>query len=531
MLPADHRARRAAHAGGSTSPSPTLVPLDLDDDLHLDAAGNPDPHHRASVDLSLLPKTAQRGHGSAAPVSSLRKLLRTATTSPNRRRALLSTVAALVVLLVLFAAMSAPSSSTPSATANDPAGLADATPSEAAVPPFAAPTGAVLADGDSDAADPAEVVVPLVDSNIEWFPPVAPVELDETDGDDDSESEPAPEEVDRAATAVASTDVFHHYRSRADPDVFFLDSDPTNIEPLGTERKLGLVVVPAGQTSKRRVNKLIHQFGLDNFAFLLCLWDNSTWTEFDWYPKVTTVRARGQAKFWFVKRFVPPEVALAYDYIWMLDDDMSIDLGWDPVDATEAMKKYNVHFAQSALTMGEHFDQGQIEKRVPLFAVGHWTNFIEMMAPIVSRGAYACAWTLIPWDTSSSWGVDNMLYPVCSSIGYCRFSILDAFPMKHLDTKTFVGSIDKKVREAKATGDLIDWFCAHVQSGLLGGGSWAAAVRSAFCARLQRRDVFHEYLSFGEMRPRHAARQDTCFEEPGEMGEMSSVPWWYPRMV
>ncbi|KAJ3362028.1 hypothetical protein GGF31_001830 [Allomyces arbusculus] len=539
MLPADHRARRAAHAGGSTSPSPTLVPLDLEDDLHLDAAGNPvdgTPARGGSLDLSLLPKTAPRGHASAAPSSPLRKLLRNATSGPHRRRALLSAVAALIVLLVVLAATSAPSStSTPAATAND---LAGATPSAVAEPPFAVPTGAVSADGDSDAAaapsppaEPVEVVVPLVDPNVEWFPPAAPAESDETD-DGSDEFEPMQEEqVDRAATAVASTDVFHHYRSRADPDVFFLDSDPTNIEPLGTERKLGLVVVPAGQSSKRRVNKLIHQFGLDNFAFLLCLWDNSTWTEFDWYPKVTTVRARGQAKFWFVKRFVPPEVALAYDYIWMLDDDMSIDLGWDPVDATEAMKKYNVHFAQSALTMGEHFDQGQIEKRVPLFAVGHWSNFIEMMAPIVSRGAYACAWTLIPWDTSSSWGVDNMLYPVCSSMGYCRFSILDAFPMKHLDTKTFVGSIDKKVREAKATGDLIDWFCAHVQSGLLGGGSWAAAVRSAFCARLQRRDVFHEYVSFGEMRPRHAARQDTCFEEPGEMGEMVSVPWWYPRMV
>ncbi|KNE65461.1 hypothetical protein AMAG_11084 [Allomyces macrogynus ATCC 38327] len=339
------------------------------------------------------------------------------------------------------------------------------------------------------------------------------------------ESYPVGNDTKSASTA----DVVHYYRSRIDASFAHMEHGMGHLEAHAqpVTRKLGLVVVPAGEHAKRRVDRLVAQFGLDQFTFLLCVWDNSTWDEFAWARNVTVVRARGQTKMWFVKRFVPPEVVQNYDYVWLLDDDMAIDMNWSPVDATHVMKAYNVHFAQPSLTFGSHFLQAKIQRRVPLYKVGHWANFVEVLAPIISRGAYACAWQLIPSDTHSSWGVDNLFYPACGVIGYCRFAILDAFPMAHLDTKSFSGAMRTKLDELRATKEALDGFCTDVRAGHGPNGT----VPRAFCDRLARRNVFREYETFAEMRPADTVESVKCFEEPGVMGRMTAVPWWYARVV
>ncbi|KNE64728.1 hypothetical protein AMAG_10078 [Allomyces macrogynus ATCC 38327] len=377
----------------------------------------------------------------------------------------------------------------------------------------------------------------------------------ELDIDDPVPAPPAPPAL------LVPHDQIHFYRSRIDPGFAFLEPRIVGLEPGFTRasmsdaanddgstarkvdhvpvpsRKLGLVAIPVGETAKFRIDTLVRQFGLEQFAFMLFIWDQSDWSKFPWFANVTAIRVARQAKFWYAKRFIPPEVALHYDYIWLLDDDMVLDFEWSPVNATETMRRYNVHFAQSALTVGEHFDQGAIEKRVEEFAVGHWTNFVEMMGPIISRGAYWCAWTLTPWDTSSSWGVDNSFYPVCSGLGYCRFAVLDAYPMKHLDTRTFVGEVDKKLREVEASHkQFLDW-CADVRktaSPDTKEGYFALDV----CRRLAMRDPFGNYVTFREMTPADADVEEggweTCFESAEVLkggAEMWAVPWWQVRVV
>ncbi|KAJ3362138.1 hypothetical protein GGF32_006423 [Allomyces javanicus] len=293
-------------------------------------------------------------------------------------------------------------------------------------------------------------------------------------------------------------------------------------------RKLGLVAVPVGESAKSRIDTLVHQFGLDRFAFMLFIWDHSDWSEFPWFAHVTAIRVARQAKFWYAKRFIPPEVALHYDYIWLLDDDMVLDFAWDPVNATETMRRYNVHFAQPALTIGTHFDQGAIEKRVEGYEVGHWANFVEMMAPIISRGAYACAWTLTPWDTSASWGVDNSFYPVCSSLGYCRFAILDGFPMKHLDTKTFVGDEEQKRQELKASQNQFKAWCDEVRRSASPDTKEGRASITA-CKLWGKRDMYKDYLAFREMVPRDMQTRGECLEQVVDGVEMKAVPWWHMK--
>ncbi|KNE64729.1 hypothetical protein AMAG_10079 [Allomyces macrogynus ATCC 38327] len=330
-------------------------------------------------------------------------------------------------------------------------------------------------------------------------------------------------------------DEIHFYRSRIDPAFAFLDSRTAGVEPVLSEtpdaratvsaaavvprggqsrhrtsavtaslmplvppptppRKMGLVAVPVGESAKARIDTLVRQFGLDRFAFMLFIWDHSDWSEFSWFAQVTAIRVARQAKFWYAKRFIPPEVALHYDYIWLLDDDMVLDFEWDPANATAAMRQYNVHFAQPALTMGTHFDQGKIEERVEKFKIGHWTNF----------------------------------YPVCSGLGYCRFAILDGFPMKHLDTKTFVGGIDQKIRELNASQKQFGDWCAEVlrtASAETKEGKFALDV----CRRWAMRDPYRNYVTFREMVPRDMGRAGECLEDP--TGEMAAVPWWHVRVV
>ncbi|KNE72635.1 hypothetical protein, variant [Allomyces macrogynus ATCC 38327] len=163
--------------------------------------------------------------------------------------------------------------------------------------------------------------------------------------------------------------------------------------PLDPPRKLGLVLLTAGAGAKSNVDALVRRFGLDHFAFMICHWDNATWTEFDWYARVTSVRVARQSKFWYSKRFIPPEVAMAYESVWLFDDDLQLEPGWDPAEFVRNMIKYNIQFAQPSLSKGEHGMQGTVVKRVDGSPLGHFTNFVEMMGPGTVEILYWRSWS------------------------------------------------------------------------------------------------------------------------------------------
>jgi hypothetical protein len=55
---------------------------------------------------------------------------------------------------------------------------------------------------------------------------------------------------------------------------------------------------------------------------MLLHYDMSDWSQFPWYEHVISIRFPGQMKWWYVKRFVTPEMAESYDYIAVFDDDV-----------------------------------------------------------------------------------------------------------------------------------------------------------------------------------------------------------------
>ncbi|KAI9136177.1 hypothetical protein BKA69DRAFT_1042759 [Paraphysoderma sedebokerense] len=256
--------------------------------------------------------------------------------------------------------------------------------------------------------------------------------------------------------------------STTDSNFGFTARELGNIERLASvsprkpvlERKLGLVVMSVGQKAKPRVDKLVRKFGTAKFSFMLFHWDNATWDEFSWYKDIVSARAIGQTKFWFAKRFLTPDIVQAYDYIWLWDDDVELEENFDPLGFTDVLKQYNIHIAQPSLLAGDH----HVVTRQQTAGIGRFTNFVEIMFPIFSSSAWMCVWSLIPFDVKSAWGVDGVSYPACGSMGFCRFAIIDKYPVRHMDTKSFTGNFAANGDEGKVYKYMMSTKCRDIDS-------------------------------------------------------------------
>jgi hypothetical protein len=83
-----------------------------------------------------------------------------------------------------------------------------------------------------------------------------------------------------------------------------------------------LIVIVCGELGKKYVNDMVEQFGVKAYRFMLMHYDNSNWSSFPWYQDVISIRFPQQMKWWFIKRFVTPELVESYDYIGIFDEDV-----------------------------------------------------------------------------------------------------------------------------------------------------------------------------------------------------------------
>ncbi|KAL7746573.1 hypothetical protein RI367_008100 [Sorochytrium milnesiophthora] len=230
-------------------------------------------------------------------------------------------------------------------------------------------------------------------------------------------------------------------------------------QPAIMPRKVGLLAVPVGAHSKKMASTLA-LFYKSGFDVMLFHFDNSDWSDVPGYEKYTSVRVLRQTKFWFAKRFLSPSVVENYDYIFLWDDDVGLPDGWDPAQFADILKRYNIHFAQPALLSGLRDNlQYPLVRHHNGTRIGRFTNFVEVMFPIFSSAAWACAWRVTPYDGYSYWGVDNAWYPTCSRIGFCRFAVIDAMPVHHLDQRTLIQNVDGNLREMGYYGGLLHEAC------------------------------------------------------------------------
>jgi hypothetical protein len=223
-----------------------------------------------------------------------------------------------------------------------------------------------------------------------------------------------------------------------------LEPVPNHVSPRNPSlsKISALLAIPVGGNSKANVVPVLNHFYEAGCKIVLFHYDDTVWTDIPHYSEYVTVRALGQTKFWFAKRFLIPELLSNYEYLFLWDDDVSMDsMMWDPLQFIQTMRDYNIDLAQPALSAGvEYHDHvtklqpNPPESTEPL--LGRWTNFVEMMFPVYSVKTWSsCVWQTLPYDGVCYCGADLLWYPLCSGLSQCRFAVLDGFPVVHNNGK------------------------------------------------------------------------------------------------
>jgi len=214
-----------------------------------------------------------------------------------------------------------------------------------------------------------------------------------------------------------------------------LEFFPNLVGPVPVElTHKSLVAIPVGNRSKPLIEKLITKFGFQNFSYVLFIYDYSDWSGFDWATKVIWISGFRQVKFWYLKRFITPDVAMAYEFIWVIDDDVDIE-HIDPQEFSHVLRMNNVQIAQPAHLPGYKFSH-PFTVRAPGTHVGRWSNFVEIGPLVVfSQNSYICAWDLFQIDMSAGWGLDLLWGDFCK---FTKMAIIDRFPMIHVSTASII---------------------------------------------------------------------------------------------
>lgn len=115
-----------------------------------------------------------------------------------------------------------------------------------------------------------------------------------------------------------------------------------------------------------------------------------------------------------------------YDAIWLPDDDLAI--APDGIERLfDAFHRLELSLAQPALADGSYFVFEWLLESRSFFA--RYTNFVEVMAPLFSREAFAaCAGTFT--ESVSGWGLD-WVWPTVLGNPRDRIAVIDAAPALH----------------------------------------------------------------------------------------------------
>ncbi|KAG8074547.1 hypothetical protein GUJ93_ZPchr0006g44077 [Zizania palustris] len=216
-----------------------------------------------------------------------------------------------------------------------------------------------------------------------------------------------------------------------------------------------LLTLPVGYTEKAYVNETVHKFS-DKFDIVLFHYDGriNEWDEFEWSKRVVHVSARKQAKWWFAKRFLQPSIVAAYEYVFLWDEDLGVD-SFTAEDYVGIVRKHGLEISQPALdkTRGRR-PQYEVTGRRPGGEI-HKSRFVEVMAPVFSRDAWACVWHMIQNDLVHGWGLDYNFWRCVDGNGERDASSAKVRSRQHDEMRSFnarITNADKQANNA-ATAD------------------------------------------------------------------------------
>ncbi|XP_044352384.1 uncharacterized protein [Triticum aestivum] len=231
-----------------------------------------------------------------------------------------------------------------------------------------------------------------------------------------------------------------------------------------------LVTFTVGIAQKDNINRAVQKFS-DDFAILLFHYDGhvTEWEEFEWSKRAIHVSVLKQAKWWYAKRFLHPDIVAPYEYIFIWDEDLGVD-HFNGEEYIKLVKKYQLEISQPGLEpdkgltwqmtkrRGDREVHKDTEERpgwctdphlppcaayvfcppqltcVTLVAdirgkgpncICLMCSFVEIMAPVFSRDAWRCVWHMIQNDLVHGWGLDFALRK-CVEPAHEKIGVVDS---------------------------------------------------------------------------------------------------------
>lgn len=151
---------------------------------------------------------------------------------------------------------------------------------------------------------------------------------------------------------------------------------------------------------------------------VLLVYDASDWRDVAAATQATVVRAPGQMKWWYVKRFLHPDLVPGaadggYSHVVVLDEDVTLAPGFDARRFFGLATRLGLDLVQPAHdavppgTRLEPFLVRDARRAVDAHGgfVGYRTNFVECGPFVaVSARAWRCVWGLLQPDLVTGFG-------------------------------------------------------------------------------------------------------------------------------
>lgn len=186
-----------------------------------------------------------------------------------------------------------------------------------------------------------------------------------------------------------------------------------------------LYASPVGKAGKDFLKKIITKLGKDDFDYLIFSYDGTDFSE-DIFRGCSIIHDKG-LKWYFAKKYLTPKFCRNYDYIFFWDEDIDID-NFSYTDFIEIMKRNNLELAHPACSLDSDCPH-QINFQDKRYAVGRYSDFIEIMAQVFTSKAWESYWKMIEAEYNFwGWGYTHIANSFCK---YSSTAIIDSQVIKH----------------------------------------------------------------------------------------------------
>ncbi|CAM6057073.1 unnamed protein product [Sphagnum tenellum] len=248
-----------------------------------------------------------------------------------------------------------------------------------------------------------------------------------------------------------------------------------------------LLTLTVGLKQKDFVNQCVRKFSKE-WQILLFHYDGhvSEWDDLDWSATAIHISTHSQAKWWYAKRFLHPDIVEPYEYIFIWDEDLDVT-HFDAEKYVELIKNHGLEISQPGLEPGQgltwEMTKRQVDTEVHKGTVEQdgWcrdphkppcAGFVEIMAPVFSRKAWRCIWHMIQNDLVHGWGLDFSLQR-CVQPAHEKIGVVDAQWVRHRVVPSLANQAE--LDKSKPIGERVRERCRYEWS--LYANRWRMADR------------------------------------------------------